>query len=164
MELIRDSIAVDVAQVQEIYAHHVLHGLASFEETPPDVAEIAKRRESVLALGLPYIVAEAEGKVLGYAYATLYRTRSAYRHTLEDSVYVREGLAGRGIGLALLTELIARCSNGPWRQMVAVIGDSANQGSIRVHETCGFRHTGVMKEVGLKFDRWLDVVIMQLEL
>ena len=161
MELIRDSIAVDVAQVQEIYAHHVLHGLASFEETPPDVAEIAKRRESVLALGLPYIVAEAEGKVLGYAYATLYRTRSAYRHTLEDSVYVREGLAGRGIGLALLTELIARCSNGPWRQMVAVIGDSANHASIGLHRKLGFRDAGNLEAVGFKFGRWVDSALMQ---
>ena len=161
MAVIRDSVAADVAQVQEIYAHHVLHGLASFEEIPPDVAEIAKRREAVLELGLPYIVAESEGKIVGYAYASLYRTRSAYRHTLEDSVYVREGFAGRGIGLALLKELLERCSHGPWRQMVAVIGDSANHASIGLHRKLGFRDAGNLEAVGFKFGRWVDSALMQ---
>ena len=105
---VRDSTPADVGDIHEIYAHHVMHGLASFEEIPPDAGEMAQRRESVLALGLPHLVAEIDGRIVGYSYASLYRTRSAYRHTLEDSVYVREGLAGRGIGRALLTELIER--------------------------------------------------------
>src|SRR5215218_6290277 len=107
---IRDVIEADMCEVQHIYAHHVMHGLASFEESAPDVGELRARRDSVLALHLPYLVAQIEGKVVGYAYATLYRARSAYRYSLEDSVYVREGFAGKGIGLALLSELIARCS------------------------------------------------------
>jgi phosphinothricin acetyltransferase len=147
--------------VCEIYAKHVLEGLASFEEIPPDVDEIKARREAVLAAGLPYLVVEVEGKVVGYAYATLYRTRSAYRHTLEDSVYVREGFAGRGIGLMLLTELIERCSRGPWRQMIAVIGDSANHASIGLHRKLGFRYAGNLEAVGFKFGRWVDSVLMQ---
>ena len=147
--------------MQEIYAHHVLRGLASFEEVPPDVAELTKRREGVLALGLPYIVAELEGKVVGYAYASLYRARIAYRHTLEDSVYVRDGFAGRGLGQLLLAELIARCEKGPWRQMVAVIGDSANAASIGLHRRLGFREIGTLEAVGFKFGRWVDSVLMQ---
>ena len=158
---VRDASVADMGAVCEIYAKHVLEGLASFEEIPPDAAEIAKRRESVLELGLPYIVAEDDGKIVGYAYASLYRTRSAYRHTLEDSVYVREGFAGRGIGLALLTELIERCSHGPWRQMVAVIGDSANHASIGLHRKLGFRDAGNLEAVGFKFGRWVDSALMQ---
>lgn len=158
---LRDSTLADMAGVQEIYAHHVLHGLASFEEVPPDVAELTKRREAVLALGLPHIVAELDGEVVGYAYASLYRARIAYRHTLEDSVYVREGRGGRGIGLVLLTELIARCEKGPWRQMVAVIGDSANAASIGLHRRLGFREIGTLEAVGFKFGRWVDSVLMQ---
>jgi phosphinothricin acetyltransferase len=158
---LRDSTPADVAALQEIYAFHVLRGLASFEEAPPDAAELAKRREAVLALGLPHIVAESEGKIVGYAYASLYRTRSAYRHTLEDSVYVRDGCAGRGIGHMLLAELITRCERGPWRQMVAVIGDSANAASIGLHRKLGFREIGTLEAVGFKFGRWVDSVLMQ---
>jgi len=158
---VRDSSPQDVAALQEIYAHHVLHGLASFEEVPPDAGEIAKRRESVLELGLPHVVAEIDGQIVGYAYASLYRTRSAYRHTLEDSVYVRDGLGGRGVGHALLTELIERCSHGPWRQMVAVIGDSENHASIKLHRKLGFREVGNLEAVGFKFGRWVDSVLMQ---
>ena len=159
--MIRDSASSDVDAIHEIYAHHVLKGLASFEEVPPDAAEIAKRREGVFALGLPYLVAEVDGKVVGYAYATLYRTRTAYRHTLENSVYVRDGFAGRGIGSALLDVLIERCSHGPWRQMIAVIGDSENNASIALHRKAGFREIGTLEAVGFKFGRWVDSVLMQ---
>jgi L-amino acid N-acyltransferase YncA len=158
---LRDSRDDDVEDIRAIYAHHVLHGLASFEEAPPDAAEIGRRRADVLALRLPYLVAEAEGRVVGYCYATLYRTRSAYRHTLENSVYVREGMQGRGIGRALLESLIERCEAGPWRQMVAVIGDSANEASISLHRACGFETIGTLRSVGFKFGHWVDSVFMQ---
>jgi L-amino acid N-acyltransferase YncA len=158
---LRDSRDEDVEEIRAIYAHHVLHGLASFEEAPPDAAEIVRRRAEVLALRLPYLVAEAEGRVVGYCYATLYRTRSAYRHTLENSVYVREGMQGRGIGRALLEALIERCEAGPWRQMVAVIGDSANDASIALHRACGFETIGTLRSVGFKFGHWVDSVFMQ---
>ena len=158
---VRDSEPSDVAAVQAIYAHHVLHGLASFEEIPPGIEEMAARRQAVLAAGLPHIVAEMDGRVVGYSYATAYRPRPAYRHTIEDSVYVADGLAGRGIGSALLMALIARCEAGAWRQMIAVIGDTANQGSIALHRRHGFREVGTLRSVGLKFGRWVDSVLMQ---
>ena len=159
--IIRDSRDADMPAVQVIYAHHVLNGLASFEEEAPDVAELRSRRERVLALGLPYLVGEIGGEVAGYCYATPYRTRSAYRYTLEDSVYVREGCGGKGLGEALLRELIARCEKGPWRQMIAVIGDSANVASIALHRKLGFREAGTLASVGFKFGRWVDSVLMQ---
>jgi phosphinothricin acetyltransferase len=138
-----------------------MHGLASFEEAPPDEAELRKRWAGVLASKLPYLVAEIEGRIVGYAYATPYRSRSAYRHSLEDSVYVREGCAGRGVGSVLLAALIARCERGPWRQMIAVIGDSGNAASIGLHRKHGFRQAGMLEAVGFKFGRWVDSVIMQ---
>lgn len=159
--LVRDSEPSDMAAVQAIYAHHVLHGLASFEEIPPGVDEMAARRQAVLAASLPHIVAEMDGRVVGYSYATAYRPRPAYRHTIEDSVYVADGMAGRGIGSALLITLIARCEAGPWRQMIAVIGDTANQGSIALHRRHGFREVGTLRSVGFKFGRWVDSVLMQ---
>ena len=158
---IRDAIDADLCDVQHIYAHHVMHGLASFEEIAPPVEELRARRDAVLALGLPYLVAELDAKVVGYAYATPYRSRSAYRHSLEDSVYVREGFSGRGIGAALLSELVARCSRGPYRQMIAVIGDSENAASIGLHRKLGFREVGTLEAVGFKFGRWVDSVLMQ---
>ena len=158
---VRNSTELDMPEVHAIYAHHVLNGLASFEERAPSVEELRGRRDAVLALGLPYLVAEIDGQVAGYAYATLYRTRTAYRHTLEDSVYVRDGFGGRGIGVALLAELIERCSRGPWRQMIAVIGDSANAPSIGLHRKLGFRVVGTLDAVGFKFGRWVDSVLMQ---
>lgn len=158
---IRDSDEADVPAVQAIYAHHVLHGLASFELTPPDAAEIAARRRAVLAAGLPHLVAELDGRVVGYSYAGPYRPRPAYRHTVEDSVYVAEGMAGRGVGSALLAALIARCEAGPWRQMIAVIGDTRNHGSIGLHRRHGFRMAGTLTAVGFKFGRWVDSVLMQ---
>jgi len=147
--------------VTSIYAQHVLHGLASFEEVPPSVDEMHARRAGVLQLGLPYLVAEIDGRVVGYSYATAYRSRPAYRYTIEDSVYVADGLNARGIGTALLAELIARCERGPWRQMLAVIGDSGNAGSIALHRRLGFTPAGNLTSVGFKLGRWVDSIFMQ---
>jgi len=158
---VRDADEADMAAVQAIYAHHVLYGLATFEEVPPTVADMVARRAGVLAAGLPYLVAESDGRVVGYAYAASYRPRPAYRFTIEDSVYVADGLGGRGIGRALLATLIARCEQGPWRQMLAVIGNSANTGSIALHEKMGFEHVGTLRTVGFKLGRWVDTVLMQ---
>jgi phosphinothricin acetyltransferase len=159
--LVRDARDADIDAVTKIYAAHVLHGLASFEEVPPSLDEMKSRRAAVLRLGLPYLVAELDGRVIGYSYATSYRTRPAYRYTVEDSVYVEDGLHGRGIGTALLAELIARCERGPWRQMLAVIGDSDNAGSIALHRRLGFMPAGNLVSVGFKFGRWVDSVFMQ---
>lgn len=158
---VRDANEADMAAVQAIYEHHVLKGLATFEEVPPDVAEMARRRQEVLKLGLPYLVAELDGEVVGYSYATTYRPRAAYRYTVEDSIYVADGLGGRGIGRALLRELIVRCEAGPWRQMLAVIGDSRNAGSIGLHASLGFTFIGTLPAVGFKFGGWVDSVLMQ---
>ena len=158
---VRDADDADMAAVQRIYAAHVLRGLATFEETAPTVAEMAARRRASLELGLPYLVAEAEGEVVGYCYAAPYRPRPAYRYTLEDSVYVAEGRGGRGIGSALLGALIARCETGPWRQMLAVIGDSANSASVALHRRHGFTFAGTLLSVGFKLGRWVDTPIMQ---
>jgi phosphinothricin acetyltransferase len=152
----------DMAQIQRIYAHHVLHGLASFEEEPPPLAEMLSRREKVLEHGLPYLVAKDEsGRVLGYAYATQYRPRRAYRFTVEDSVYMAEGAQRRGIGKLLLNAVIDRCATGGFRQMIAIIGNSANAGSIGLHAACGFRMVGTFENVGFKHDGWRDTVLMQ---
>ena len=159
--LIRPASAADFAAIQSIYAHHVLHGLASFEETPPSVQEIRGRLDEVTARGLPYLAAEESGEVLGYGYCTLYRSRSAYRHTLEDSVYVREGKHRKGIGKAILAVLIARCEELGYRQLIAVIGDSAQAPSIGLHASMGFLRAGTLRSVGFKFGRWVDTVIMQ---
>ncbi|RKP48217.1 GNAT family N-acetyltransferase [Trinickia fusca] len=158
---VRDAETADITAVQGIYAHYVLNGIASFEETPPSRDDMAGRRDAVLTAGLPYLVAEVEGKVVGYAYATPYRPRSAYRFTIEDSVYVENGLGRRGIGRALLSELTLRCEQGPWRQMLAVVGDSGNAGSIALHESLGFRKIGVLAAVGFKRGQWVDTVLMQ---
>ena len=159
--MIREARDSDAGQIASIYGHHVLTGLASFEEAAPPEEEMLERMHAVRALGAPYLVAEEGGRILGYSYATLYRARSAYRFTLEDSVYVREGCGGKGIGRALLRELIDGCSKGPWKQMVAVIGDSANHPSIRLHRALGFREVGTLEAVGFKLDRWVDSVLMQ---
>ena len=159
--LIRDATDHDIDAIQRIYAHHVLTGTASFEEVPPTVAEMAARRDHVLRLGLPFLVADDGGTVLGHAYATAYRPRPAYRHTIEDSVYVTTGQHGRGIGRALLAALIARCEAGPWRQMIAVIGGSDNAGSIALHQRLGFDRVGTLSNVGFKHGRWHDSVLMQ---
>jgi len=160
---VRDALPADMPAVQAIYAHAVLTGRASFEEVPPTLADMLARREAVLALGLPYLVAEVGGQpdIAGYSYATHYRTRPAYRHTIENSVYVNTGLHARGVGTALLAELIRRCEAGPWRQMLAVIGDSGNAGSIALHRKLGFQPVGTLKSVGFKLGAWTDTVLMQ---
>jgi L-amino acid N-acyltransferase YncA len=162
---IRDSTEADLAAIAAIYAHHVRAGFGSFEEVPPEVAELARRRSEVLARDLPYLVASDGGAaILGYAYASPYRTRSAYRFTVEDSIYVAAGAERRGIGLALLAGLIERCTAAGYRQMVAVIGDSANASSIGLHARLGFRPVGILSAIGFKHGRWVDSVLMQREL
>ena len=162
--VVRDASDDDLPAIQAIYAHHVLNGLGSFEETAPDIAEMTRRRAAFLAKGLPYLVAEVDGEVLGFAYGAPYRTRAAYRHTVEDSIYVSPSAPRRGIGRALLSALIRRCAAMGYRQMIAVIGDSGNLGSVGLHESLGFRHAGVLREVGWKFGGWVDCVLMQLAL
>jgi L-amino acid N-acyltransferase YncA len=159
--LIRPSTEADLPAITAIYGHAVVHGTGTFELTPPDETEMANRRRDVLGKGLPWLVAEQGGQVLGYAYANQFRPRPAYRFYLEDSIYLHADARGRGVGTLLLTELLARCEAAGARQIVAVIGDSANAGSIGVHRALGFEHTGVLKSAGWKFDRWLDVVLMQ---
>lgn len=159
--IIRPADAGDMERVQAIYAHHVLHGTASFEELPPDLMEMQRRRDAVLEAGLPYLVAERGGTVIGYAYAGRYRPRTAYRHTAEDSVYMDPAAAGLGAGRALLTAVIAQSAAAGYRELVAIIGDSGNQASIGLHRALGFREVGILRNVGLKFGRWLDTVIMQ---
>jgi len=159
--LIRNSTDADLPAVTAIYAHGVLHGTGTFELDAPDEAEMARRRAEVLSRGLPYLVAERNGAVLGYAYANYFRPRMAYRFCLEDSIYLAPDAQGQGVGRVLLAELIARCEAAGARQMVAVIGDSANAGSIGLHRALGFHDMGTMTAAGWKFDRWLDVVFMQ---
>lgn len=161
---IRAATASDIPAITEIYAYHVLHGLASFETEPPTTAEMMRRCEAVLKLGLPYLVAELAGRVAGYAYAGTYRTRPGYRYTVENSVYVHKDCAGQRIGSALLPELIAGCEKAGRRQMIAVIGDSENWPSIRLHEKFGFKRVGLLPATGYKFGRWVDSVLMQREL
>src|SRR5580704_770928 len=156
---IRPSRDDDATKIAAIYRHHVLHGIASFEDMPPDDDEVARRRRDILALGLPYLVAERSGRVLGYCYASRYRARSAYRFTLEDSIYVDAAEVGRGIGRALLATLIERCCELGYRQMVAVIGGSDQWPSIRLHEALGFRRAGLLSAVGFKFGSWIDCVL-----
>lgn len=158
---VRPAAPADLPAIQAIYAHRVLHGLASFEEEPPSLDEMRRRFDEVTAQGLPYLAAEDGGEVAGYGYCALYRTRSAYRYALEDSVYVKEGLHRRGIGRAILTELIRRCEQLGYRQLVAVIGDSAQVPSIALHASLGFLRAGTLRSVGFKFGRWVDTVIMQ---
>ena len=158
---LRDARAGDGAALQAIYGYHVLHGFGSFEEAPPAVEEMERRRAAVQDEGLPYLVAEAAGRVVGFAYAGRYRPRSAYRFTVEDSGYVAPGATGQGIGGRLLAEVISRAEALGLRQMIAVIGDSANLGSIRLHERLGFKRAGLFIAVGWKRERWLDSVLMQ---
>lgn len=158
--LLRDSRDDDIPAITAIYGHWVTHGLASFEYEPPPPAEMAQRRAAVLAGGYPHIVAERQGRILGYAYASSYRTRPAYRFTVENSVYVAPEANRGGVGRALLTELIARCAARGFRRMVAVIGDSANAPSIGLHEACGFAHAGLLPDIGWKHGRWVDSVLM----
>jgi len=157
---IREAREEDMPAIQAIYAFYVTRTAASLEEVVPSVEEMDARRRAVLARGLPYLVAVEEGEVLGYTYAGPFRPRSAYRFTVEDSIYVAPFVVRRGIGGALLSALIDGCTALGYRQMIAVIGDSANQGSIALHRSRGFAQEGVLRGVGLKFGRWVDVVIM----
>ena len=158
---IRSSDEGDIAAIAAIYRHHVLHGLASFEEVPPAPEKLASRRREIVALGLPYLVAERSGRVLGYCYAGPYRPRAAYRFTLEDSIYLDAAEVGRGIGRALLESLLDRCAELSYRQMAAVIGGSDTWPSIRLHAALGFTQVGVLPAVGFKFGGWVDIVLMQ---
>ncbi len=159
--VVRAASESDMGSVRDIYAHYVLHSLATFEETPPTIEEMLARRRTSVDLGLPYLVAEAEAKLLGFAYAAAYRPRPAYRFAIEDLVYVADGFGGGGIGSALLGELIAACEKGPWRQMVAIVGDSANSASIALHRRFGFQLAGTLRSIGFKHGRWVDTPILQ---
>jgi L-amino acid N-acyltransferase YncA len=159
--IVRPSRDDDIATIAAIYGHHVLNGLASFEEVPPEVEEMARRRRDILARGLPYLVAEAGGRVLGYSYAGPFRPRVGYRFSLEDSIYVDPDTVGRGVGRALLSAVLARCEELGYRQMIAVIGGSETLPSIRLHAALGFTHVGVFTGIGFKFGRWVDTVLMQ---
>jgi L-amino acid N-acyltransferase YncA len=161
---IRPAIAVDLPAVTGIYEHAVLYGTATFELIPPDLAEMTRRFGALMDGGYPYFVAALEGRVIGYAYAGPYRPRPAYRFTVENSVYLQPDIHRRGIGRQLLQRLIAESEARGYRQMIAVIGDSANAGSIGVHTKCGFSMIGTHPNVGFKFGRWLDTVMMQLAL
>ncbi len=157
----REARAADLAAVQAIYAHHVLQGLASFEEQAPDLDEMRRRFDDIAARGLPYLVGCIGDAIAGYGYCAPYRARSAYRYVLEDSVYVDPAYQRRGVGRALLSALIERCTALGYRQLIAVIGDSAHAPSIGVHADAGFLRVGTLRSVGFKFGRWVDTVIMQ---
>jgi phosphinothricin acetyltransferase len=158
---VRAALPEDIPAIHAIYSHHVLKGLASFEEEPPSAAELRRRYEELSAKNLPYLVADFGGAVAGYGYCALYRARSAYRYALEDSVYVRPDAQGRGVGAALLAELIRQCEALGYRQLIAVIGDSAHAASIGLHASQGFLRVGTLRSVGFKFGRWVDSIIMQ---
>ncbi|HEY6432195.1 MAG TPA: GNAT family N-acetyltransferase [Acetobacteraceae bacterium] len=158
---IRPAAEADLPEIQSIYAHHVLTGTGTFEEEPPSLEEMAARFGKVADRGLAWLVATDSTGVLGYAYYTQFRDRSAYRFTVEDSVYIREDVRGQGVGKALVTALIETATARGFRQMIAVIGDSENTGSIGVHASLGFQMAGTLRAAGLKFGRWLDVVTMQ---
>jgi phosphinothricin acetyltransferase len=159
--VIRPSVDADLPAITEIYAWNVLNGLGTFEEVPPDQAEMTRRRANFLDRGLPYLVAEVDGEVVGYCYAGPFRLRAAYRYTVEDSVYVSPKAVGKGVGRALLEALIADCEALGLRQMCAVIGDSGNTASIGLHAALGFEKKGVFPSMGHKFGRWVDLVWMQ---
>ena len=161
MTTIRPAADADMPAITAIYAHHVLHGTGTFETTPPTEQEMQARRVDVLSKGLPYLVLEANGAVQGFAYCTWFKPRPAYRFSAEDSIYLAADAAGKGWGRLLLTELMAQAERAGVRKLIAVIGDSTNAGSIGVHRSCGFEPTGVLTACGWKFERWLDVVLMQ---
>ena len=161
---IRPATEADLAFITEIYAHAVRYGTATFELIPPDRSEMTRRFRVLADGGFPYFVAARDGRVVGYAYAGAYRPRPAYRFTVENSIYLDPAIHRRGVGLVLLRRLIEECETRGYRQMIAVIGDSANGGSIGLHTRCGFEMIGTHPDVGLKFGRWLDTVMMQLPL
>ncbi len=159
--IIRAATRDDADALAAIYGHHVLHGFGTFEEEPPSPAEMETRRAAIAARGLPYLVAEADGKVLGFAYAGPFRPRAAYRYTVEDSVYIAPEAIGKGVGKAVLSAVIEACAALGIRQVVAVIGDSGNAGSIGLHRALGFTDAGIGKSFGFKHGRWVDIVWMQ---
>lgn len=161
MLMIRPSGDGDVPAITEIYAHHVCHGTGTFEIDPPSPIDMRTRREDVLSKGLPWLVAEDAGQVVGYAYCNWFKPRPAYRYSAEDSIYLAPNVNGKGLGRLLLAELCAQAQRAGIRKLIAVIGDSSNAGSIGVHRTVGFRDVGVLRACGWKFDRWLDVVLME---
>ena len=161
MTKIRPSLDSDLPAITAIYTHHVLHGTGTFETTPPTEQDMASRRADVLSKGLPYLVIETDDGVSGFAYCNWFKPRPAYRFSAEDSIYLAPEATGRGLGKLLLTELMAQAERAGVRKLIAVIGDSANQGSIGVHQVCGFTHVGVLSACGWKFERWLDVVLME---
>ena len=160
MPTIRSSHDADITAITAIYAHHVRHGTGTFEIDPPSTADMASRRDDVRGKGLPYLVAAEGEKVLGFAYCNWFKPRPAYRFSAENSIYLAADAHGQGLGRALLAELAAQAEKAGVRKLIAVIGDSANAGSIGVHRSVGFRHVGILKSCGWKFDRWLDVVLM----
>jgi phosphinothricin acetyltransferase len=162
--LVRPSLATDIPAITAIYAHAVTHGTASFELTPPDAAEMARRRVALVEAGFPYLVAERGGEILGYAYAGPYRPRPAYRSTVEDSIYVAPAAQATGIGRRLLTELIREAEARDFRLMVAVIGDAESHGSISLHRSLGFEMVGSLPGIGYKHGRWLASALMQRQL
>ncbi len=159
--MIRPCADADIPAIAAIYGHHVRHGVASFETEAPTEPEMRRRRNEILGKGLPYLVAERDGVLLGYAYAGTYRPRAAYRDTVENSIYLRPDAMGQGVGKRLLAALVAACDALDLRQMIAVVGDSGNHASIRLHQACGFRLVGVLQAVGYKHGRWLDSVLLQ---
>jgi phosphinothricin acetyltransferase len=161
MPLIRPSRDEDLEAIARIYGHHVLHGTCTFETTPPTVADMTTRRADVLAKGLPWLVAEDGGEVVGFAYGNWFKPRPAYRFSVEDSIYMDPAAHRKGLGRALLAELLAVLERTGTRKVMAVIGDSDNAGSIGVHRALGFEMVGVVQSCGWKFDRWLDIVMMQ---
>ena len=161
MPLIRPSRDEDLDAITRIYGHHVLHGTGTFETTPPTVADMTGRRADVLGKHLPWLVVEEQGQVLGFAYGNWFKPRPAYRYSVEDSIYLAPDAAGKGLGRALMAELLATLERGGIRKVMAVIGDSANAGSVGVHTAAGFEHIGVVKSCGWKFGRWLDIVLME---
>jgi L-amino acid N-acyltransferase YncA len=161
MPTIRPAIDADIGAITTIYAHHVLHGTGTFETTPPNEEDMAGRRRDVLAKSLPYLVIEDASGVLGFAYCNWFKPRPAYRFSAEDSIYLAPQAQGKGLGRLLLTELMAQAERAGVRKLIAVIGDSANTGSIGLHQACGFTQVGILSACGWKFDRWLDVVLME---
>jgi L-amino acid N-acyltransferase YncA len=161
MSLIRPSTEADLPAITAIYGHHVLHGTGTFETTPPTEGEMAGRRADVLGKGLPWLVAEQDGQVLGYAYCQWFKPRPAYRFSAEDSIYLHRDACGKGVGKELLAAVVAQAESVDVRKLIAVIGDSANTSSIGVHRSLGFTHVGTIANCGWKFDRWLDIVLME---
>ena len=158
---IEDSREQDLTDITRIYAHHVRHGTGTFEIEPPSLQEMTQRRRDVLAKGLPYLVARKDGQVLGFAYCNWFKPRPAYRFSAEDSIYMAPQAQGQGLGRALLSELALRAQAAGLRKLIAVIGDSGNAGSVGVHRAVGFTEVGVLRSCGWKFDRWLDIVLME---